>query len=129
MIRQTRQRLAITKALTDAGRPLTAAEIHQGSRQYVERIGLRTVYRNIKEMQEDGLIVGIDYPGQPPRFEVVDAMGHRPHFICRGCNHMFRLEMDVPDIPYTPPPGFTIEGDEVIFYGRCPSCAHANDVN
>lgn len=122
MIRLTRQRRAILAALEEAGRPLTPTELHASARATFPKIGLRTVYRNISELVSAGQLVGIDYPGQPLRYERVTRSGHRPHFICRGCARVYDLQIEVPPVEVKPPPGFTIEGEEVVFFGRCPDC-------
>ena len=122
MIRKTRQREAILSAIEEAGRPLTVEEIHAQGRKKSPRLGLRTVYRQIRGMVSEGALVGLDYPGQPTRYEQVDGR-HHPHFICSRCRKMYDFEMEAPNVSYTPPPGFTILGEEVIFYGTCPDCA------
>ncbi len=122
MIRKTKQRVAILAAIEEAGRPLTVEEIHALGREKSPRLGLRTVYRQIRELVSDGTLVSLDYPGQSTRYEQVDWR-HHPHFICSRCRKMYDFEKEAPDVPYTPPPGFTIEGEEIIFYGTCPDCA------
>jgi len=123
MIRQTKQRAAILKALVLAARPLSPPEILELGRSHAPRLGLRTVYRNISEMVDDGQLVGIDYPGQPLRYELVADKGEHPHFICNKCHKLLDFNQPAPSICYSPPDGFTIEGSEVIFYGRCPQCS------
>lgn len=110
------------RVLAEAGRPLTVGELHQMALIHYPEVGLRTVYRNIRELVSEGKLVGVDYPGQPLRYEAVSPNGHHPHFICRSCNRVFQLAVEIPEISVKPPPGFTIEGEEVVFYGRCPEC-------
>jgi len=121
MIRMTRQRLAIEEVFRKEGRPLTPPEIHAGARRILPQIGLRTVYRQLKDMQVEGLVVGVDYPGQPLRFEWVST-GHHAHFICRKCDRVYDLQVDVPDVQIRTPDGFQVTGQETIFYGLCPDC-------
>lgn len=123
MIRNTRQRQAIMDAFDSAGRPLTAGEVFELARSGAPRLGLRTVFRNIRELVDEGRLVAVDYPGQPVRYERVSNGAHKPHFICRMCQKVYDLDMAVPDIPVQAPPGFLIEGQETIFYGRCRTCA------
>ena len=127
MIRRTRQRDAILDALERAGRPLSPTELHDLAREMSPRIGLRTVYRNIRELVEEGRLAGIDYPGQPLRYEKVTEDGHRAHLICRLCSKVFDLPGDPPKVTYDSPEGFVIQGDEVVFYGHCATpenCPH-----
>ncbi|MFP4540363.1 MAG: Fur family transcriptional regulator [Opitutales bacterium] len=125
MIRQTRQREAIAGALAAAGRPLTPQELYELAAARLPGLGLRTVYRQLKEMVAAGELVGIDYPGQPVRYERVTGQ-HQAHFICRTCERVFSFAQRVPDVPVEPPPEFIVSGQETIFYGEgrglCPRC-------
>ncbi len=122
MIRKTRQRLAIIDTVQTAGRPLSPTEWHEMARQRCPELGIRTVYRTIRELVQLGRIVAVDYPGQPLRYEAVSASGHHPHFICRGCSKVYPLTLELPELPSGRQQGFLIEGDEVVFFGRCPDC-------
>lgn len=117
MIRQTRQRVAIHETLEAAGRPLSPQELHTLAVERLPGLGLRTVYRQIKEMVDAGELVGVDYPGQPLRYERVTGQ-HLAHFICRECERIFSFDQQVPDVPVDPPPQFEISGQETIFFGR-----------
>ncbi|CAA6691568.1 MULTISPECIES: Fur family transcriptional regulator [unclassified Lentimonas] len=122
VVRNTRQREAILKALRAAGRPLTAQEICDLGQAYAPRLGLRTVYRNLRSLSEQSQVAGVDYPGQPPRYELVQPHGDRVHFICRSCNRLYDLDMAQPIVRATPPEGFKVTGEEVVLYGECPQC-------
>ncbi len=122
MIRRTRQRLAIEEIFQKEDRPLTPPEVFEGAKRIVPQIGLRTIYRQLKDMTEEGLIVGVDYPGQPLRYEWV-RHGHHSHFICRKCDRVYDMQTDVQDVQVEPPPGFVVTGQETVFYGVCPECS------
>ena len=121
MIRQTRQRLAIEEVFRKEARPLTPPEIFDGARRILPQIGLRTIYRQLNDMAEEGVVVGVDYPGQPLRYERV-SNAHHAHFICRRCDRVFDMQVEVPDVDISAPPGFHITGQETVFYGVCPEC-------
>ncbi|MCD8483665.1 MAG: transcriptional repressor [Verrucomicrobia bacterium] len=106
-------------------RPLTAAEVHELAVKEMPTLGVRTVFRRLSEWVREGRVVRVDYPGQPPLYEIV-AGQHHPHFICRDCQRVYDLDMEVADVPViNPPPGFLIDGQETIFYGVCPACLTA----
>ncbi len=117
----TRQREAINEVLQEAGRPLTRDEILKLGRQKVERLGSATVDRTIREMTEHFQLVGVEFPGQPKRYELPADHEH-PHFICRQCERVFdlKIRMQLPKI--SPPKGFTVTGGEIIYSGKCPDC-------
>jgi Fur family ferric uptake transcriptional regulator len=117
----TRQSQAIRQVLEKAGRPLTRDEILSAGRQIIDRLGSATVDRHIREMTENFQLVGLEYPGQPKRYELPAAAEH-PHFLCRCCGRVFDLPvaMRVPRIKDAA--GFEITGGEVIYSGTCPEC-------
>lgn len=128
MIRNTRQRKAILGVLRSEARPLTVVEIHALAVKEAPRIGLRTVYRNIRELVEDGQMVCVAYPGQPPRYEVVGDTRARPHLICGVCGKVFDLDPKyAATTTHGEIPGFVIDGTETVYYGHCAdpaNCPH-----
>ena len=122
MKRNTRQGEVIAKAIRSAGRPLTPLEIHQLATQDIPRLGIATTYRHLKTLSESYQVVGVDYPGQPPRYEWADGQD-KVHFACRTCDKLFALEDTTEDTPPAKAPkGFKVQGFEVMLYGVCPEC-------
>lgn len=117
----TRQRKAIYDALLDAGRPLTREEILRFGRRLIPRLGSATVDRTIRNMTEQFQLIGLEYPGQPKRFELPADTEH-PHFVCRQCDRVYDLPvaMKVPEVKA--PRGFRVTGGEVVYSGTCPDC-------
>jgi Fur family transcriptional regulator, ferric uptake regulator len=122
MIRNTKQREALMKVIRNADRPLSPTEIHQLALIHYPSLGIRTVYRHIKDLVDGDQIAGIDYPGQPVRYEVVDERGSRPHLICRSCQRVFDLPVEEPKLVYPELADFVIEGHEVVYFGHCREC-------
>ena len=59
-------------------------------------MGLATTYRHVKALAEQSVVVGVDYPGQPTRYEWVDGQ-EKTHFTCRGCDKLFALNIPQTD--------------------------------
>lgn len=119
----TRQRAAINAVLQQAKGPLTAEEVWQGARRAKPGLGLRTVFRNLQEQVDEGLLFRVVFPGQPPRYER-PADRHHPHFVCLSCGAVLDLPGETPDVRplCTLPPGFEAVGAEVTLFGRCADC-------
>jgi Fur family ferric uptake transcriptional regulator len=118
---KTRQREVILSVLREAGRPLTRTEILQLGREKIPRLGSSTVDRSIREFTEVYELLGVDFPGQPRRYELPTLKEH-PHFICRLCDRVYDLDvhMKLPELEM--PKGFVAMGGEVIYSGTCAKC-------
>lgn len=117
----TKQREVILGVLKEAGRPLTREEILRFGRRQIPRLGSATVDRTIRNMTEQFQLIGLEYPGQPKRFELPADTEH-PHFVCRQCDRVYDLPvaMKVPEVKA--PRGFRVTGGEVVYSGTCPDC-------
>jgi len=122
MKRKTKQGEVISKVIELSERPLTPVEIHQLASKENSSIGIATTYRHLKMLGEKNQVVGVDYPGQPPRYEWADGKD-KVHFACRSCNKLYALEDTTEDKPpVEEPDGFKVQGFEVMLYGICPKC-------
>ena len=70
--RDTIQRTAIRKALTNSSRPLNVDEILEAGQVNVPNLGIATVYRNIKKMLAEGEIRAIGGAGIPDCYVTMD---------------------------------------------------------
>lgn len=101
---------------------MTAEEIHRLARQTLPTLGISTVYRSIRHMVTEQQLVGVDFPGHPPRYELPTRDLHS-HFACSGCQKIFDLPQN-PDIPSLPlPEGFTFHGYDLVLFGLCDDCS------
>ncbi len=127
MARNTRQGDVVRQTLQAAKRPLTPAEANAQARETLPNLGLATTYRHIRALATEGLVVGVDYPGHPIRYEWADGR-EKHHFSCRRCGKLFALDAHQPTEPPPKeklkiPSGYLVEGAELILYGSCPACS------
>ena len=122
MQRRTRQRDAIWRVFQDAGRPLGPAEVLSTARSNVTRLGIATVYRAIGALRDEGLLVAVEIPGQPPCYEIA-GLTHHHHFYCKLCGRVYEMEGCLLKDGHPSPPGFRVESHEVTLYGKCADCA------
>ena len=67
--RNTIQLDAVRKAIQSAGRPLSIDEILTEASRQVETIGLRTVYRIVRKLEDEDEITAVTLPSHPDRYE------------------------------------------------------------
>lgn len=119
--RETRQRKAIRRVFRDSPRPLTPEEVQEAGQKDVPGLGIATVYRNVKLLADEGWLKPVELPGSPVRYELAEHPHHH-HFVCNACDQAFDVHACPPALESMAPPGFTVEGHEIILYGICPSC-------
>ena len=107
-LRCTAARIAVLQYLISATGPLTHAEVSEavGPSKGFDRA---TIYRNLTELTEAGLVSRVELGDHVWRFELKRA-GHahakgedHPHFLCTSCGEVSCLD-DV-DVAITPKPG------------------------
>lgn len=121
MERNTAQRAAIRKALADAGRPLSPAELLAAAKAQAAGLGMATIYRSIKAFLVAGEIVPVQLSGEPPRYELA-GLHHHHHFRCRSCRRVYDIKGCPGNLQAITPAGFRLEGHEVALHGVCGPC-------
>jgi Fur family ferric uptake transcriptional regulator len=124
--RSTRQRDAICEAIDSAGRPLLPQEVLDAARQQVPGLGLATVYRNLKTLQEDGRIESVVLPGQAARFQTTEHQHHH-HFHCERCDRVFPIHACPGPMDHLVPPGFALHRHDLTLHGLCVDCVSAQE--
>lgn len=125
MKRMTRQRQAILDCFKAANRPLSIEEILKDARTIVPQLNLATVYRNLKLLVEEGILVAVDLPGNNTRYECV-GLKHHHHFLCHGCNRLFDVEGCPEGISILVPKGFKLISHAITLAGYCGECTQSN---
>ncbi|MFY7940859.1 MAG: Fur family transcriptional regulator [Burkholderiaceae bacterium] len=148
MERQTRQQHAVLQAIRDSGRSLNPQEVWSLAQQMVPRINLSTVYRQLKVLLTQGLVVRVQLPGQAPRFEAAHlarpasatrrrvislhaggsdtqpahALPHHHHFHCVACEQVIPLHACPGGMEKLVPRGYEVQRHDLTLHGRCPTC-------
>lgn len=121
MARVTRQSQAIQQVVTGSSRPLLAQEVLEKAQQQVPKLGIATVYRNLKQLVDERLIKVVTLPGDNPRYEAADRPHHH-HFYCQQCQRVFDIEACPGSLDDMLPPGFSCQHHDLTLYGRCRDC-------
>ena len=120
MIRVTQQGNAIRQILQNAGRPLSPQEIFDMAQKEVSGLGIATVYRNLKSLQQEGAVVAVELPGQSPRWELAPE-SHHHHFLCNTCDKLYEINACPEDLQRLLPEGYILEEHDILLRGLCGS--------
>lgn len=100
----------------------TAEMIYQALKEVSPGLSRGTVYRNLSQLTEEGLIVKM--PFSIERYDGV--VQPHPHLVCSSCGAVMDLPMEYDadlDEKMSQAGRCQITRHDVLFYGRCQSCA------
>lgn len=124
-MRYSRQRELILQQVQSRCDHPTADDIYTAVRDESPGLSLGTVYRNLNDLAQRGVILRVTVPGQADRF---DRTTHpHGHLCCRGCGRV----LDVPVEPqaieqlWRQHTAAQVEGYALTLYGLCAECAAA----
>lgn len=119
--RRTSQGSAITKVVREAAGPLRPLEILELASRIVPTLGIATVYRQLRRLQDAGQVRAVDLGVNDVRYEPTDR-GHHHHFLCSECEEAFDIHGCAEGISEMVPPGFMVQTHEITLYGQCEEC-------
>jgi Fur family peroxide stress response transcriptional regulator len=123
MNRNTKQRAAIIALLREGYCHLTADQIYDEVRKEIPTISKGTVYRNVRVLEELGLVSELNLNGTVSRFEA--KRNSHYHFRCEGCDRVFDVDEPVNkelDRRIAEKTGFRISCHLLEFRGLCRDC-------
>lgn len=119
--RKTKQKAAILKVLHQAESPLAAHEVEARAGKFVPGIGIATIYRALKRLQQEQEVVVVELPGKSPLYELTEK-GHHHHFVCNACGKVFDVEGCSGGVEQLAPQGFKVDKHEITLFGKCDQC-------
>ena len=131
-LRATGPRLAVLRVVEDCPRPLTHAEVMTalGDDGAWDRA---TIYRNLNDMTDAGLLRRLDLGDHVWRFELVvaapatesHAEAAHPHFVCTSCGDVQCLDEVVVHVQAEGrvPRSVSAAAVAIQLSGRCDTCA------
>jgi Fur family transcriptional regulator, ferric uptake regulator len=84
-LKATPKRLAILKVLSAATVYLGPQEVWEQLKKDFKKLGLPTVYRNLEELVDAGLVSRIIHPNRRLYYFLCENHQHHHHFICVQC--------------------------------------------
>lgn len=119
----TPQRQSIFRVLYGADDHPTAERVYEIVKQEMPTISLRTVYQTLNDLVAMGEVHAVDLGTGSGRFDPHIDPHH--HMVCIGCGWVSDVEEEFPQVtlPVAAGSGFEVATTEIVFRGRCASCA------
>ncbi len=119
----SKQRSLILEVLQNNPCHPTAEQVFAMVKEQLPDISLATVYRNLNQLAENGIIKKLDYIDNVLHFDYCTEKHY--HFVCSKCLKIFDIETNIiPEIKQSilKQQGLTVEDMEISFSGLCPDC-------
>lgn len=124
------QREAILDVVRDSNVHPTAEWVYNQIRTIIPNISLGTVYRNLQQLSEAGLIRTHQFETGKMRYD--GKIDHHFHFICESCNRIEDHVVDDLESQFTelmPNSSAQVNHSELYLYGICETCTKKGALN
>ena len=123
MQRNTVQRQIILQALKKLKTHPCIDEIYAAIHQNHPSISKTTVYRNLRQLAQGGVIRQVMLPDGLERYDATAAPHH--HFRCKDCGRIFDVDLEYAEsinAIVREKHGFQIDEHNIVFSGYCLEC-------
>jgi Fe2+ or Zn2+ uptake regulation protein len=119
-MRKSRQRDAILDYIKCSTEHPTADMVYESVKASIPNISLGTVYRNLGQLVEEGLITVVETSDKKVHYE--GNLNEHIHLLCKNCCNITDVFMknEVPDV--FAETGFLIQSQKTVYYGICKNC-------
>jgi Fur family ferric uptake transcriptional regulator len=126
--RQTRQKRALAAVLEGADQFRSAQQLHAELRERGERVGLTTVYTQLRALADAGLVSVLRTDDGESLYRRCATDDHHHHLVCRGCGAT--CEVQAPDVEawasaVARAHGYADATHTIAIVGTCRDCAEA----
>jgi len=124
--RITAQRMAVLDEITrNENKHLSASEIHSVVKLQYPRLGIATVYKNLRMLEQEGVVNKFDLLDNTGHYEMGLDYDAHCHLLCLACGCINESEEDfVQHICelLQKKSGFIMQKRALVFYGYCKKC-------
>lgn len=126
-IRLTHQRKKVIEILiSNSNRHISAEDIYNLIKNKDDSIGLATIYRTIKILEDKGIVIRHDFGNGEAKYEfIMKEKEKHDHLICKHCGKIIEIVGILPDDLHEKvleKKGFHCKDFHLIIYGYCNEC-------
>lgn len=124
-MKYSRQRELILETLRKAENHPTAEEIHASVKERMKHVSLGTVYRNLNQLSELGIIRKLE-TADSASIRYDSRNDEHCHLICTSCGAINDVDIDfleTLDTAMKHRTGFVVHQHEIVLKGLCSQCA------
>ncbi|WP_125588979.1 Fur family transcriptional regulator [Companilactobacillus jidongensis] len=120
----TKQRMDLIEFLSNyTNKYIQISDVDEYMKSIYPGISNNTVYRNLKEFSDIGLVEYQEKNKAMIKFQCDFDQMHHHHFICSNCGKVIELKACPLSFFTDQLPGCEVESHAIEIYGLCPECA------
>lgn len=126
----SKQRNLILSALQEHKHHPTADQIYNIVKEKDPNISLATVYRNLNQLAENGIIQKVEHIDAQAHFD--HTLEDHYHFICSECSCIIDIDCNIVsnlNKHLLDEENLLIESTDISFHGLCPKCRNKKQKN
>lgn len=127
-MRNSKQREAVLRVLKESYDHPTADVVHERVKAEIPNISLGTVYRDLKQLQDGGLITVVESSDAKVHYE--GHLEEHLHFLCERCAGITDVfcEATLPEgVRALRERGYIVHAHKTVYYGICDECRNKID--
>ncbi|NML49190.1 transcriptional repressor [Streptomyces sp. R302] len=124
--RSTRQRAAVSAALSEVDEFRSAQELHDMLKHRGDSVGLTTVYRTLQSLADAGEVDALRTSEGETVYRRCSSDDHHHHLVCRACGKAVEVEGPMVEQwaeTVAAEHGFVNVAHTVEIFGTCAECA------
>src|SRR5690348_13410038 len=124
--RSTRQKRALAAAIDESQEFRSAQDLHEALRARGERVGLTTVYNQLRALADAGLVDTLRSADGETLYRRCDTSSHHHHLLCRVCGRTVEVAGSTVERwaeKVAAEAGFVDVSHTIEVVGTCPTCA------
>ncbi len=119
-MRSSKQRDTVLQVLRESCDHPTADMIFERVREQIPNISLGTVYRNLSQLKDEGLITIVESSDTKVHYE--GNLSDHIHFLCKNCHNITDVFCKTQVPTALTDMGLQVESSKTVYYGLCNSC-------
>ncbi len=123
-MRYSRQRELIYENIKGRCDHPTADEIYLACRELEPNLSLGTVYRNLKQLSDNGDIITLETEDKKIHYD--GDLSRHSHFICENCGKIIDLFKPSKAPSELEEMGLKVTSEKCVYYGKCQACKIKN---
>ena len=119
-MRSSKQRDAVLQVLQGSCDHPTADVIYERVKEIIPNISLGTVYRNLGQLHDEGIITVVESSDKKVHYE--GYLEDHIHFLCKGCDVITDVFCKTETPAIFNEMGYEVEKQKTVYYGLCKAC-------